>query len=35
MKWIDKIRSIFSPPDKTVEIPPKKVLSELNVYDDV
>ena len=35
MKWIDKIRSIFKPPETIVETIPKKVLSDLNVYDDV
>lgn len=35
MKWIEKIRSIFKPPNTIVETLPKKVLSELNVYDDV
>ena len=35
MKWIDKIRSIFKPPETIVKTIPKKVLSDLNVYDDV
>ena len=35
MKWIEKIQSIFKPSVEIEDPPPKKVLSELNVYDDV
>ena len=35
MKWIEKIQSIFKPSVKIEDPPPKKILSELNVYDDV